>query len=275
VSDHPRVREVTSLSNTTVKELRALHDRKGRRESGLFLAEGARTALEALDNGRAPEILVYHREGRERDVVRRLRQACLAAGGECLEVDDQVLAKIARKDNPQSVVAAFRWTRRSFDEIDPAASRVFVALDRVRDPGNLGTIVRTADAVGAGGVLLVGETCDPASVEAVRASMGSIFAVPLFEGTEAEFLALAARWPGSVVGTALPASKHYRRADLRAPILLAMGNEQAGVTEAIAQACTDLVRIPMQGRADSLNLAIATAVALYGIAEPDDRTVEG
>ncbi|WP_372425230.1 TrmH family RNA methyltransferase [Salinarimonas chemoclinalis] len=273
MADHPRVREVTSLSNATVKELRALHDRKGRRESGLFLAEGARTALEALDNGRAPEILVYHREGRERDVVRRLRKACLEAGGECLEVDDAVLAKIAKKDNPQSVVAAFRWTRRGFDVIDPTTARVFVALDRVRDPGNLGTIVRTADAVGAGGVLLVGETCDPASVEAVRASMGSIFAVPLFEGSEADVLALAARWPGSVVGTALPASTHYRRAALRRPILLVMGNEQAGVTDAIAAACTDLVRIPMQGRADSLNLAIATAVALYGIAEPEDTAL--
>ena len=215
---------MTSLSNATVKALRALGDRKGRRESGLFLAEGARTALEALDNGRAPEILAYHRAGREREPVRRLRRACLEAGGECLEVDDAVLAKIARKDNPQSVVAAFRWTRRPFAGIDPGAARVFVALDRVRDPGNLGTIVRTADAVGAGGVLLVGETCDPTSVEAVRASMGSIFAVPVLEGSQDDFLALAARWPGAVVGTALAAAAHYRRAALGAPILLVMGS---------------------------------------------------
>jgi TrmH family RNA methyltransferase len=263
-----RVRVVTSLTNPLVKELRGLHARKERRESGLFLAEGARTVVEALDNGRAPEVLVYHQSGRDRAVVRNLRRACLNAGGTCLEVDDDVLAKITRKDNPQAVVAAFRWTSRGFDTIDPAAGRVFVALDRVRDPGNLGTIIRTADAVGASGVLLIGETCDPSSVEAVRASMGSIFAVPVYEGSEDDFAALAARWPGAIVGTALHATTHYRRAALREPVLVVMGNEQAGITDRIGGLCTDLVRIPMAGRADSLNLAIATAVMLYGLAEP-------
>ena len=264
------MREIVSLTNPLVKQLRALHQRKERRESGLFLAEGARTIVEALDNGQAPEILVYHREGRDRAVVARLREACLAAGGTCIETNDTVLAKISRKDNPQSVVAAFRWVERGFDTVDPVSARVFVALDRVRDPGNLGTVIRTADAVGAGGVLLIGETCDPASVEAVRASMGSIFAVPVFAGSEADFLALCARWPGAVIGTALPATVHYRRTDAPAPYLVVMGNEQAGITDAIAGACTHLVRIPMVGRADSLNLAISTAVMLYGIAEPEE-----
>lgn len=263
-----RVREIVSVSNPLVKELRSLHDRKGRRETGLYLAEGARTVIEAMDNGVAPEILVYHREGRDRDVVARLRRACLKAGGTCLEVDGAVLEKITRKDNPQAVVGAFRWRERGFAEIDPASAGVFVALDRVRDPGNLGTIIRTTDAVGAGGVLLIGETCDPASVEAVRASMGSIFAVPVFEGSEAEFAALCARWPGDIVGTHLKASHHYRDGGLRHPLLVVMGNEQAGISDAIAALCTRLVRIPMKGRADSLNLAVATAVMLYGVAEP-------
>ena len=108
------VREIVSLTNPLVKQLRALHQRKERRESGLFLAEGARTIVEALDNGQAPEILVYHRDGRERAIIARLREACLAAGGTCIETNDTVLAKISRKDNPQSVVAAFRWVERGF-----------------------------------------------------------------------------------------------------------------------------------------------------------------
>lgn len=260
---------VTSLTNPLVKELRALHARKERREAGLFLAEGARTVIEALQNGQTPQVLVYHREGRDRDVVRDLRRACLAAGGTCLEVDTAVLEKISRKDNPQTVLAAFAYRHRTFQEIDPRAAPVFVALDRVRDPGNLGTIIRTADAVGAGGVLLIGETCDPGSVEAVRASMGSIFAMPVFEGSEDDFAALAARWPGAIVGTHLKAREHYREADLPRPILVVMGNEQAGISDRIAGLCTNLVRIPMKGRADSLNLAIATGVMLYGVAEPD------
>jgi TrmH family RNA methyltransferase len=142
---------------------------------------------------------------------------------------------------------------------------VWIALEAVRDPGNLGTIIRTADAVGAAGVILVGDTVDPFSTEAVRATMGSIFAVPLARASLGEFAALAARWGGTIVGTHLAATADYRTVDYRTPVLLVMGGEQAGLTDAAAKTARTLVKIPMAGKADSLNLAVATAVMLFEI----------
>ena len=140
-----------------------------------------------------------------------------------------------------------------------------MALEGIRDPGNLGTIIRTVDAVGAGGVVLVGNCCDPYSREAVRATMGSIFNVPLVRMSQERFLAWVAGWPGDIVGTHLSGREDFRAAPYRAPTLLVMGSEGPGLSPALAAACTRLVKIPMAGRLDSLNLAVATALMLYEI----------
>jgi TrmH family RNA methyltransferase len=264
----PRLRTVASLANPTVKLLRGLHSGKGREETGLFLAEGLRTATHALRQGAAPRILLYHAAERERDEVARLRSACLSAGGECLEVNDEILAKIARKDNPQPVSGAYPIATRRAEDLDPRAVRLVVALDRVRDPGNLGTILRTADAAGADGVLLIGESCDPFSVEAVRASMGSIFSVPVYAGGEADFLRLAASWPGMILGTSSAAGRDYRSVRPAKPTLLVMGNEQAGISSAVAAACTEMLRIPLAREVESLNLAVATGILLFALTGP-------
>ena len=137
----------------------------------------------------------------------------------------------------------------------------------MRDPGNLGTIIRTADSAGCGAVILVGDCCDPYSVEAVRATMGSIFAVPLVKAGEAEFAAWRNAWPGSVVGTLLSAETDYRQAAYARPALILMGNEQQGLPPEMAALCDVNVKIPMRGRADSLNLAVATGIMIYGATE--------
>jgi TrmH family RNA methyltransferase len=149
------------------------------------------------------------------------------------------------------------------EAIDPQASPCIVALHRVRDPGNLGTIVRTADAAGCGGVILVGECCDPYSVEAVRATMGSIFATPLTRASEAGFAAWRRGWPGVVVGALLSATTYHRTAAYRKPVLILMGNEQQGLPPDMAALCDVAVKIPMRGRADSLNLSVATGIMIY------------
>src|SRR5690606_2059389 len=117
---------------------------------------------------------------------------------EVIAVTENILAKVSRRDNPQAVIGVFQQVYEPLEALHPTSAGCWVALHRVRDPGNLGTIVRTADAAGCGGVILVGECCDPYSVEAVRATMGSIFAVPLFRASEAEFAAWRGGWPGSV-----------------------------------------------------------------------------
>jgi TrmH family RNA methyltransferase len=256
-------RAITSLTNPTVKAVRALHLRKARDETGLFLAEGLKCVTEGVETGHAPKILLYGRDAADHPLLKRAAQAALAGGGEVVEVTHDILAKVSRRDNPQAVVAVFAQAFRPLEGVEPQAAPCWVALHRVRDPGNLGTIVRTADAAGCGGVILVGECCDPYSVEAVRATMGSIFATPLVRASEAEFAAWRGGWPGAVVGTLLSAQVEHSQAAYARPVLILMGNEQQGLPPDMAGLCDVNVKIPMRGRADSLNLAVATGVMIY------------
>ncbi len=137
----------------------------------------------------------------------------------------------------------------------------------MRDPGNLGTIIRTADAVAASGVILVGQSCDPYSGDCVRATTGSIFGVPLVRMETEAFIALCKTWRGDVVGTHLKGTEDFRRT-YKSPTLLVMGSERRGLSEELAAACNSLVRIPMPGGAESLNVATATALMLYEAVKP-------
>jgi TrmH family RNA methyltransferase len=256
-------RAITSLTNPTVKAVRALHMRKAREETGQFLAEGLKIVTEAVELGRAPRILLYSADAAQHPLLRRARAATEAAEGEVIKVNHEILEKISRRDNPQTVLAVFDQAYTPLTALRPADANCWVALEAVRDPGNLGTIVRTADAAGCGGVILVGDCCDPFSVEAVRATMGSVFAVKIAKATTGEFLDWRKTWPGAVVGTLLTATTDFRAADYRTPTLILMGNEQAGLTPELAAACDVAVKIPMRGRADSLNLAVATGVMIY------------
>jgi TrmH family RNA methyltransferase len=255
-------RTVTSLANATVKAVRALHLRKERDETGLFVAEGLKNVTEGVELGHAPRILMYGRDA-DHPLLKQAIAATLAADGEVIEVTQDILAKVSRRDNPQAVVGVFAQTFRPLAEVAPGPAACVVALHRVRDPGNLGTIVRTADAAGCGAVILVGECCDPYSVEAVRATMGSIFAVPLTRASEAEFADWRRSWPGAVVGALLSAAVDHRAADYRKPALVLMGNEQQGLPPEMAALCDLAVKIPMRGRADSLNLSVATGIMIY------------
>jgi TrmH family RNA methyltransferase len=256
-------RQITSLSNPTVKAVRGLHLRKEREESGLFLAEGLKIVAEGFELGRTPKILMYGPDAAAHPLLQTVAVATAKAGGEVIEVNRDILEKVSRRDNPQAVVAVFEQAFAPLPAMKPDSAACWVALQAVRDPGNLGTIVRTADAAGCGGVMLVGDCCDPYSVEAVRATMGSIFAVPLVKATVPEFLAWRKTWPGSVVGTLLSATTDYRAADYRRPALILMGNEQQGLPPDLAAACDVNVKIPMRGRADSLNLSVATGIMIY------------
>jgi TrmH family RNA methyltransferase len=261
------VRAITSLQNERVKLIRSLEMRKARRETGLFVAEGASVLVTAREAGWRPRMLAFLAGSARSGVPRGLLAWGEAAGAECLEVSQGVLAKLAAKDNPQSMLAVFeqRWA----PEPSPAAvggDATWLALEETRDPGNLGTILRTVDAVGAGGgVILIGNTVDPYAREAVRASMGSIFNVAPVRMSAERFRALVAGWPGDVVGTHLAAAEDFRKASYRAPVLLVMGSEGPGLSPELAALCTRLVKIPMAGRLDSLNLAVATALMLYEI----------
>jgi TrmH family RNA methyltransferase len=239
--------------------------RKEREESGLFLAEGLKIVIEAIDCGHAPKILMYGRDAADHPMLQKASQACLKAGGEVIEVNREILEKVSRRDNPQAVVGVFKQVYTPLSAIVPESAPCWVAMQAVRDPGNLGTVIRTADAAGCGGVILVGDCVDPYSVEGVRATMGSIFAVKIAKASVAEFLAWRETWPGSVIGTLLTATVDHRHADYVKPSLILMGNEQQGLPPELAAACDVNVKIPMRGRADSLNLSVATGIMIYTV----------
>lgn len=259
-----QVKEVTSLSNPIVKDIKALANKKDRDETKSFMAEGLKLVIDALELGFEIKTLVYAKNVKDKPQVVQVATKTVARGGLVLEVSEKVLSSITRRDNPQMVVGIFtqRWT--SLRDLKPKTGETYVALDRVRDPGNLGTIIRTADAAGAGGVILVGEATDPFSMETVRATMGSVFAVPLVKTNVSDFLAWKKGAGVQVVATHLAGAVDYRTIDYRKkPVVLLMGNEQSGLPEDLAREADALARIPQAGRADSLNLAIATGVMLF------------
>jgi TrmH family RNA methyltransferase len=261
-----QVKEVTSLSNPLVKDIKALALKKYRDQQNAFLAEGLKLVIDALDLGWTIRTLIFAKSGRGNTAVEKTAARTVAAGGLVLEVSEKVLSAITRRDNPQMVAGVFTQRYQPLKDIRPSGQDVWVALDRVRDPGNLGTVIRTADAVGARGVILVGETTDPFSIETVRATMGSIFAVPVARANAEAFLQWRKGFGGLVAGTHLKGAVDYRSVDYAGrPVLLLMGNEQQGLPDTMAEACDRLVRIPQAGRADSLNLAVATGVMLFEI----------
>jgi len=269
-------REITAYSNPLIKRIRQLREKRHRREEGLFLAEGLRILTEARESGRIPEYLFFARDSAGHPLVRALIADVEAAGGEAIETVPDILSKLSGKDNPQAVVGVFPEFAASLESLDRSGADIWLVAERLRDPGNLGTILRTGDAVGAGGLILIGECVDPFSVEAVRASMGALFTVPIVQADWADFLPWLRAGPGQLVGLSLDTDTDYRAATYEAPTFLLTGNEAQGMPTDYAAACDLLVKIPMLGKADSLNAAVATAVMAYEVlaqrsAEPSRR----
>ncbi|GEO83647.1 MULTISPECIES: TrmH family RNA methyltransferase [Alphaproteobacteria] len=269
-NDGPRrvgqVKEITSLANPIIKDIKALTLKKGRDATKSFMAEGLKLVIDALELGWTIRTLVYSKAAKGKPMVEKVAARTVASGGLVLEVSEKVMSSITRRDNPQMVAGVFeqRWT--TLKDVHPAGVETWVALDRVRDPGNLGTIIRTADAAGASGVILVGDCTDPFSLETVRATMGSLFAVPLVKATPADFLRWKKDCDARLIATHLAGAVDYRTIDYRSkPVILMMGNEQSGLPDELAGAADALARIPQVGRADSLNLAVATGVMLFEV----------
>ena len=258
-------REITSFSNDTVKRLRSLRDKKARREDGLFLAEGLRILAEARDMGRLPEIIACSDKGQAHPLAATIIAECEAAGGDVIVTSPDILSKMSGKDNPQAILGAFRQPDTSLAAINRSASPLWLVAQALRDPGNIGTILRTGDATGAGGLILIDDSADPYSVEAVRASMGAIFTQAIATATWDEFLPWLRAGPGQLVGTSLNTSCDYLEATYQQPCFVLIGNESQGLPSECEAACDTLVKMPMMGRADSLNAAVAAAVMAFAV----------
>jgi TrmH family RNA methyltransferase len=258
------MRQITAFSNPLVKEVRALRDKKHRRETGLFMAEGLRILTEAREAGRIPVYLFYSSDTRH-VLLDSLVAEVEAAGGEVIETNADILHKLSGKDNPQTVIGVFKVFDAGLEAIDRSAAPLWIVAQALRDPGNLGTILRTGDAVGAGGLILIDDCVDPFSVEAVRATMGALFTQRLAAASWAEFVRWLRGGPGQLIGTSLKARLDYQQPRYEAPAFILVGNEAQGLPPDYEAECDLLVKMPMLGKADSLNAAVATAVMAYEV----------
>ena len=258
-------RQITSFSNETVKRLRSLRDKKARKADGLFLAEGLRILTEARDSGQLPEIVAYSAASGVHPLAAEIIAAAEAKGADVIETSPDILSKMSGKDNPQAILGAYRQPNTSLAAIDRSASPLWIVAQALRDPGNIGTILRTGDATGAGGLILIDDSADPYSVEAVRASMGAIFTQSVASARWDEFIPWLRSGPGQLVGTSLKTSHDYLKPVYQQPCFLLVGNESQGLPAAYEAECDLLVKIPMLGRADSLNAAVAAAVMAFQV----------
>ena len=258
-------RTITSFSNETVKRIRSLRDKKARREEGLFLSEGLRILAEARDSGRLPEIIAFSAANGVHPLAGEIIDAAEAAGADVIETSPDILSKMSGKDNPQAILGAFRQPNTSLAAIDRTTSPLWLVAQSLRDPGNIGTILRTGDATAAGGLILLDDSADPFSVESVRASMGAIFTQSVATARWDEFLPWLRVGPGQLVGTSLNTDNDYMAVEYGQPCFLLIGNESQGLPPEYEAECDLLVKMPMMGRADSLNAAVAAAVMAFHI----------
>jgi TrmH family RNA methyltransferase len=258
-------REITGFSNPLLKEIRSLREKKYRKRAGLFLAEGLRIMTEARDAGFLPEMLfrVGDREVHALEIT--LEADVLSRGGDVIETNADIMAKLSGKDNPQALVGVFRDHATPLADIDRTSAPIWLVAQAMRDPGNLGTMLRTGDAVGAGGLILIDDCTDPFSVEAVRASMGAVFTQKIVQCRWEEFLPWLRSGAGQLVGTSLQTETDYQAFAYTAPCFILTGNEAQGLPETYEAQCDTLVKMPMRGKADSLNAAMATAVMAYEV----------
>ena len=258
-------RVITGFSNPTVKALRALREKKHRKAAGKFLAEGLRLLTDARECGHVPEVLVLSSKRDPHPLLTALETAVEAAGGEVIETSPDILSKITGKDNPQAVAGVFAEFDTSLGTLDRSRADIWLVAQALRDPGNLGTMLRTGDAIGAGGVILIDDCADPFSVEAVRASMGAVFTQKIARATWDEFEPWLRSAQGQLVAASLRDAQPYRGAPYAAPCFVMVGNESRGLPEEYEMACDLRVQMPMKGRADSLNAAVAAAVLGYEV----------
>jgi TrmH family RNA methyltransferase len=258
-------RTITGFSNPTVKFLRSLRDKKHRRREQRFLAEGLRLLTDARESGRLPEMLVMAAGREAHPLLAALEADVEAAGGAVVEMDEDVLAKVTGKDNPQAVCGVFAEFDTRLSMLDRTRAPIWLVAQALRDPGNLGTMLRTGDAVGAGGLILIDDCADPFSVEAVRASMGAVFTQGIAQARWPDFIAWLREGAGQLVAASLRDAQDYRSAPYQAPCFILVGNESRGLPEEYEMACDLRVTMPMKGRADSLNAAVAAAVLAYEV----------
>ena len=255
-----------------MKQVRSLRQRKQREATGLFLAEGIQPAGEAIQaaatgrTGTSIEYIFFSTDLLTSDFAIRLVEDQVQQGTPCYNASGDLFRSLTEKENPQGILAVVRKREPRLEDLAPQSFPWGVALEAPQDPGNIGTILRTLDATGASGLILVNSSADPYHPTAVRASMGALFWLPVARTSLEGLKAWARMHEYLVYGASARAGKDYSSiAGYRLPLILLLGSEREGLSPAALEACNELVSLPMYGRISSLNLAVAAGIMLYEI----------
>lgn len=260
---------ISSRNNAKIKQVRSLKERKARQASGLAVVEGifpVGEAVAAAQERRVEVDSIYYAPQLLTSVFASGVVTSQAAQGvPCYATTEEVFASMADKDNPQGILAVVRPANHTLEELNPNIAAWCVALVSPQDPGNVGTVLRTLDAVGASCLLLLESSLDAYQPGVVRASMGLVFWKPVVSASFSEFLSWARGHAYHLYGTSARGQDDYRKVEYRKPCVLLMGSEREGLTSDQRLACDTLISLPMRGRATSLNLAVAAGVMLYAM----------
>lgn len=256
---------ISSHTNFRIKQIRNLRNRQERERSGLFFIEGIRPVAEAIQMKAEIEALVIAPDLLRSQFGQEIVQAQREQGISQIEVTSDVFKSISLKEGPQGIGAVVRQRWESLESIRLLNKSYWVALDAAQDPGNIGTILRTGDAFGNTGLILLGNSADPYDPTALRASMGAVFSQHLVKASFSEFAQWKQHHNYTVIGTSGAVSNNFREVSYHAPLILLMGSERLGLSSEQQSVCDIMIKIPMIGRSDSLNLAVATGIALYEI----------
>jgi RNA methyltransferase, TrmH family len=262
----PRTAAITSPSNPLLKRIRGLRLRKHREKEGAFFVEGIQSVWQAARNGADIETIILAPELLRSDRASRMVREREKQGTRVVSVSPEAFASIADRENPSGLGAVVRTRASTLARLPRSADAVFVALDHVEKPGNVGSIIRSADATGADAVIVVGDSTDPYHPAAVKASMGTLFTVPVTSTASIDDLfEWAKEWHLHVVGTSAHAETVLWETSFEVPTLLLFGNEGAGLSPEVMSRVEKSVKIPMSGTVTSLNLAVAVGIFLYEV----------
>lgn len=255
---------ITSVSNPRIVNARKLDQRKHRERQGRFMVEGLQLLHLALDSGALPVDAFFCEAQFAGAQAPVLLERLAVAGANLVPVSAQVMEVLSQRESPQGLVATFALSEPKLDAVAVKAPALVVVLDRLQDPGNLGTLIRTADAVGAAAVVLVEPCVDPFDPKTLRGSMGSLFNLPVVRVSD---LAKLEAWVRErrlrIVGADAHAGREYGDGLLEGGVALLLGNEARGLSPDVRPLVDAWARLPIAGRAESLNVAVAGGVLMY------------
>lgn len=258
--------EINSTSNSLIKLTRSLRERKNRQEAGLFLVEGIHLVGAAIEAGWIIYTILFCNEMLNSEYAKSLLEREKKRGSRCVSVDSKVFTSLSDKDNPQGILAVVKQNKKPLSELNGTANFLGVGIISPQDPGNLGSILRTIDCVGADALLLINGGVDVFHPTCVRASMGALFWIPVLETTFEDLIDWSNQKQIKLIGSSAHASDDINKLNnYSGSMILLLGNEQKGMSVEQMAVCDLVVSLPMFGHSSSLNLSVAAGILLYAM----------